>query len=648
VLEGIAMTQLTAKRGLARFGNAGTEAMLKELKQLNDRDVLDPKSDLTKDEKNKALEYLMFLKEKKNGSIKGRGCADGRKQRETTTKEEASAPTVAIESVATVDIPGAFMHADMDEIVHVRLRGKMAELIAALDPKLYRKHIQTVKGKPVLYAKLRKALYGTLRAALLFWQLLSKTLVSWGFVINPYDCCVANKTINGKQCTICWHVDDLKISHMSPNVVTSVIEQLDEAFGKEAPLTITRGKIHEYLGMTLDYSEAGKVKIYMVEYIMRMLENLPEDMDGIAATPAAKHLFEVNENPDLLTEERAQFFHHNVAKLLFLCKRARPDTQTAVAFMSTRVKTPDQDDYKKLARTMRYLRSTVDLPLTLEADDLTTIKWWVDGAFAVHPDMKSHTGGTMTLGQGSVYSASTRQKLNTKSSTETEVVATADILPQAIWTRYFMNAQGHQITDNLMTQDNLSAKLLENNGRGSSSKRTRHINIRYFFITDRIKAGEVRVAYCPTEEMVADFFTKALQGSLFKKFRDLIMNIKAHPTDAHPSDRRSVLGIRNRVKSPKSDPETPGTENVPEASGSAKLHGKTPGVQLVTAPGHIKTPKAVRLNAPKAVWLNATQAMKSGIKSSKNRIRGNEISKSGNHVTRREDKEKVILSRTRG
>ena len=102
----------------------------------------------------------------------------------------------------------------------------------------------------------------------------------------------------------------------------------------------------------------------------------------------------------------------------------------------------------------------------------------------------------------------------------------------------------------------------------------------------------------------------------------------------------SLLGIRNRVKSPKSDPETPGTENVPDASGSAKLHGKTPGVQLVTAPGHIKTPKAVRLNA--------TQAMKSGIKSSRIRIRGNEISKSGNHVTWRKDKEKVILNRTRG
>jgi hypothetical protein len=273
----------------------------------------------------------------------------------------------------------------------------------------------------------------------------------------------------------------------------------------------------------------------------------------------------------------------------------------------------------------------------------------VDGAFAVHPDMKSHTGGTMTLGQGSVYSASTRQKLNTKSSTETEVVATADILPQAIWTRYFMEAQGHQITDNLMTQDNLSSMLLENNGRGSSSKRTRHINVRYFFITDRIKMGEVRVAYCPTEEMVADFFTKALQGSLFKKFRDLIMNIKAAPMDAYPSDRRSVLGIRNGAKTPKSEPVTPGPENVPDASGSAKLNVKTPGVQLVTATGHIKTPKARRLNDDsKARPRNATQAMKRGIEIPKIKLRETEISKTGNHVTWKEVKEKVILNRTRG
>ena len=100
-------------------------------------------------------------------------------------------------------------------------------------------------------------------------------------------------------------------------------------------------------------------------------------------------------------------FHHNVAKLLFLCKQAQPDLQTAVAFLCTCVKTPDEDDYKKLAWAMHYLRATAQLPLTLEADTLQVIKWWIDGAFTTHPNMRSHTGGMLSLGKGAMYGAST-------------------------------------------------------------------------------------------------------------------------------------------------------------------------------------------------------------------------------------------------
>ena len=102
------------------------------------------------------------------------------------------------------------------------------------------------------------ALYGTLKAALLFWRKLSASLKEYGFVINPYDWCVANKIINGKQCTIVWHVDDLKISHKDPKVVDRIIETLDSEYGKVGQMTIRRGMIHEYLGMKLDFSKAGK------------------------------------------------------------------------------------------------------------------------------------------------------------------------------------------------------------------------------------------------------------------------------------------------------------------------------------------------------------------------------------------------------
>ena len=155
---------------------------------------------------------------------------------------------------------------------------------------------------------------------------------------------------------------------------------------------------------------------------------------------------------------------------------------------------------------------------------MTIVKWWVDASFAVHPDMRSHTGAVMSIGKGAIYSSSTRQKINTRSSTEGELVGVNDTLPQIIWTRNFLEAQGYKMRPADVYQDNQSAILLEKNGKASSSRRTRHINIRYFFVTDRVAKGEMIIKYCPTKEMLADFFTKPLQGTPFRKFRDTIMN----------------------------------------------------------------------------------------------------------------------------
>jgi hypothetical protein len=123
--------------------------------------------------------------------------------------------------------------------------------------------------------------------------------------------------------------------------------------------------------------------------------------------------------------------------------------------------------------------------------------------------------------------SSTKQKLNTRSSTETEIVGAGDdFMPAICWTRYFMEAQGYQVQDNVLFQDNKSAILLEKNGKASSSKRTKHINIRYFFITDRVKKkGDVSLVWCPTGDMIGNFVTKPLQGALFRKFRDQIMGV---------------------------------------------------------------------------------------------------------------------------
>jgi len=170
-----------------------------------------------------------------------------------THMDDASSPTVSLQAmmmscgidekegryIFVTDIPSEFLDADMKDTVRMILEDTIAQNIT----NLYRKYIwHDKKSKPMLYVQLKRALYSRLHAALLFWNLLLDTLLSWGLTINPYNQCVANKTINGRQCTIVWHLDDLQISYVEKNDVKDIIKSLNNKFGVEIPLTTTRGK----------------------------------------------------------------------------------------------------------------------------------------------------------------------------------------------------------------------------------------------------------------------------------------------------------------------------------------------------------------------------------------------------------------------
>jgi hypothetical protein len=150
------------------------------------------------------------------------------------------------------------------------------------------------------------------------------------------------------------------------------------------------------------------------------------------------------------------------------------------------------------------------LPLILSANGSGILKWWVDVSFAVYPNMLGHSGGGLSLGPGFPIMSSTKQKLNTRSYTETEIVGADDFMQAICLTRYFMKAQGYCVKDNVLFQDNIIYILLEKNEKASSSKRTKHINIRYFFITDRVRKKDVSVVWCPTGDMIGDYATKPL------------------------------------------------------------------------------------------------------------------------------------------
>jgi hypothetical protein len=216
--------------------------------------------------------------------------------------------------------------------------------------------------------------------------------------------------------------------------------------------------------MTFIYGEDG-VTVDMRDYVETMLTDFPIDLGNTTApTPAATNLFHVCDSPRL-EKLRADIFHTFVAKGLFASKRARPDIHTTIAFLCTRVQEPTEDDWNKLLRLMYYLKGLTDEVLFLAADDQHVIKWYIDASFAVHHDCRSHTGGAMSYGTGVPISISRKQKLNTKSSTEAELLGVDDATTLILWTKLFLEAHGYHISRNVVHQDNKSAILLERNGK---------------------------------------------------------------------------------------------------------------------------------------------------------------------------------------
>ena len=181
---------------------------------------------------------------------------------------------------------------------------------------------------------------------------------------------------------------------------------------------------------------------------------------------------------------------------------------------------PDEDNEKKLTRVMKYLQSSIDMELVLECDNPIKAIWWVDALYAVNYNMKSQTRGAMSLGKGAVYATLNKQKLVTQSLTAAELVGLHNVLPQGIWTQNFLKAQGYfPNKPTTVFQDNISAILLEKNGCQSAGKRSKHIDLQYFFAKDCISSGGISVEHIPTDKMIAYFFTKLLQGALFQKMQ---------------------------------------------------------------------------------------------------------------------------------
>ena len=207
--------------------------------------------------------------------------------------------------VGTYDVPRAYLQAKLlpkgdNKRVLLRLVGNFVDLMCKVNPE-HEKNVIYENGKKVLYLEILQAIYGCIELALRWYELYLTTLCKEGFVINLYDKCIANKMINGKQCTVVWYVDDNEISHEDPAVVTQIIELMGKHFGE---LAIKRGNKHRFLGMDMIVNKIKSIKIEMKEQLQEtiVMFNLIDEhkISEVVTSPAQKHLMDVNEDADVL------------------------------------------------------------------------------------------------------------------------------------------------------------------------------------------------------------------------------------------------------------------------------------------------------------------------------------------------------------
>jgi hypothetical protein len=241
---GMVMAQMLLRAALKKWGKEAEESVGKEMKQLHWRNSFKPMhwKSLTAEQRKKVLESHIFIERKRDGILKARQVAGGNKQQGYTTKEDTSSPTVSLEAVllmcvvdanknrdvAIEDIPNAFVQTiveDEKDKSLIFICSPLVDILMSIAPNVFGPNVTVgKKGKKQLLVQFLTALYGTMVTLLLYYIKFVKSLKSKGFKLNPYDPCVANKQVNGEQLTVCFHVNNCKISHLTPKVVDKTIE----------------------------------------------------------------------------------------------------------------------------------------------------------------------------------------------------------------------------------------------------------------------------------------------------------------------------------------------------------------------------------------------------------------------------------------
>ena len=256
-------------------------------------------------------------------------------------------------------------------------------------------------------------------------------------------------------------------------------------------LVVSLKKKHIFIGMEIELVKDGKIKTGMQSYIKESIKTFVSYVSRGVTLPATSRLFDVTEGSDKMLEEKSSTFHSTVAKLLWIIKRSRSYIETALYFLCTRVKDPDIHDWGKLRQVLQFLSQNMGDYIFIGVDNIYEVLTYVDASYVMHDYMKGHTGGCMMFGWGLFHAKYPKQKFNTKSSTDSEVIGARYYISFVIWLAMYIEHQVYKVKINQLMQDNMSAMKMEKNDRNSCTGNYRHINIRYFFFKYRVDKEEI-------------------------------------------------------------------------------------------------------------------------------------------------------------
>ena len=517
--------RMTTKKALVKHGITAENSVYSELKQIVDRDIIKPTtySKLKKLGINKRpIRSFLFNKEKFDLSgmlekLKARLVAGGNMV-DVDDLGDITSPTVKMETVmllfslasyysydvSVLDVPCAFLHTKLPESDYTPMiiSKEEAEILVKINPSW----VEYLLNNGEMLVLVTGGLYGLPQSPKLWYDALTKAIIKLGYKKSAMDPCLFVKIVSSSERSyLSLHVDD--IGHFYTHKYFQV--ELENMLKKEfTEPTVQSGDEGIYLGLEYKFNRVDKsLEIGMSKYISKLLEEF--QIYSGSKTCCAQNFMEIDNDSPRIDSKK---FAGAVMSLYYLASRIRRDLLFAVTVMSTRIHACNKSDEKKLSKIFRYLYETRDRKIFIKLDGVE-LRFYIDASYAIHWNARSHTGLVVSLGSsrygGPVFARSIVQKLVTLSSFEAELNG---VHQNVYWFHFYRNVMEElgfpQTKPSILYQDNQATILVMN--RGNIFKgRSKHVDVRYYYLTELIEKGIIKVEYLPTDQMIADPLTKS-------------------------------------------------------------------------------------------------------------------------------------------